>query len=71
MRIDSIRDQLGNVADRISKLEADIESRQREIDTLRIQASEGQKEIQQLQKVRGSEQTLLKYPKGAAQGEKS
>ncbi len=71
MRIDSIRDQLGNVADRISKLEADIESRQREIDTLRVQLSEGQKEIQQLQKVRGSEQTLLQYPKGAAQGEKS
>ena len=71
MRIDSLRDQLGNLADRISKLEADIESRQREIDTLSIQASEGQKKIQRLQKVRGSEQALLKNPKGAAEGEQS
>lgn len=71
MRIDALRDQLGNVADKISKLEAEIQSRQREIDTLRGQGSEGQKEIQRLQKVRGSEQTLLKTLKGATQGEKS
>ena len=71
MHIDSLRDQLGNLADRISKLEADIESRQREMDTLGVQVSEGQKEIQRLQKVRGAEQTLLKNPKGAAEGEQS
>lgn len=55
----------------ISKLGADIESRQREIGTLRVQVSEGQKEIQRLQKVRGSEQTLLKNLKDAAEGEQS
>ena len=71
MHIDSLRDQLGNLADRISKLEADIESRQREMDTLGVQVSKGQKEIQRLQKVRGAEQTLLKNPKGAAEGEQS
>ena len=71
MHIDSLRDQLGNLADRISKLEADIESRQREMDTLGVQVSDGQKEIQRLQKVRGAEQTLLKNPKGAAEGEQS
>jgi len=69
MRIDSLRDQLGDLADRISKLEADIESRQREIDTLGVQVAEGQKEIQRLQKVRGAEQTLVKNRKGAAEGE--
>jgi chromosome segregation ATPase len=69
MQIDSLRDRLGNLSDRISKLAADIESRQREIDTLRVQASEGEKEIQRLQKVRGSEQTLLKNPKGAVEEE--
>ena len=59
LQIDGLENQLGNLADRISKLEGDIETRRREVETLRRQIAAGQTEIQRLQKIRGSEQTLL------------
>ncbi len=60
VRIDGLHNQLGNLADRVSRLEGEIESRQTEIETLRTQISEGEKEIQRLQRIRGSKQSLLK-----------
>jgi peptidoglycan hydrolase CwlO-like protein len=59
MQIDGLENQLGNLADRISRLEGDIEIRRREIETLRRQIAIGQEEIRRLQKIRGSEQSLL------------
>ena len=60
VRIDGLHNQLGNLADRVSRLEGEIENRRTEIETLRTQISEGEKEIQRLQRIRGSKQSLLK-----------
>jgi DNA repair exonuclease SbcCD ATPase subunit len=60
VRIDGLHNQLGNLADRVSRLEGEIESRRAEIETLQAQISEGEKEIQRLQRIRGSRQSLLK-----------
>lgn len=60
VRIDGLHNQLGNFADRVSRLEGEIESRRTEIETLSTQISEGEKEIQRLQRIRGSRQSLLK-----------
>lgn len=59
LQIDGLENQLGNLADRISRLEGDIETRRREVETLRRQIAAGEKEIQRLQKIRGSAQSLL------------
>jgi chromosome segregation ATPase len=59
LQIDSLQNQLGNLADRVSRLEGDIEARRREIETLRAQISAGEMEIQRLQRIRGSRQSLL------------
>jgi chromosome segregation ATPase len=60
LQIDVLHNQLGNLADRVSRLEGDIETRRREIETLRSQIAVGEKEIQRLQRIRGSRQSLLK-----------
>ena len=60
LQIDGLHNQLGNLADRVSRLEGEIESRSREIETLRAQIAVGEKEIQRLQRIRGSKQSLLK-----------
>jgi hypothetical protein len=62
LQIDGLENTLGNLADRISRLEGDIEIRRREVETLRQQIAAGEREIQRLQKIRGSEQSLLKEP---------
>jgi len=59
LQIDGLENQLGSLAGRISRLEGDIEMRRREVETLRRQIAAGEKEIQRLQKVRGSRQSLL------------
>lgn len=59
LQIDALHNQLGNLAERVSRLEGDIETRRREIETLRAQISIGEKEIQRLQRIRGSKQSLL------------
>jgi chromosome segregation ATPase len=59
LQIDSLENQLGTLADRISRLEGDIELRRREVETLGRQIAAGQKEIQRLQKIRGSEHSLI------------
>lgn len=59
-QIDGLHNQLGNLADKVSRLEGDIETRRREIETLRAQIAVGEKEIQRLQRIRGSKQSLLK-----------
>ncbi|UCF99784.1 MAG: hypothetical protein JSV89_09655 [Spirochaetaceae bacterium] len=59
LQIESLNNQLENLADRISKLEREIESRHREIETLRSQVAEREKKVQRLQKIRGSKQALL------------
>ena len=58
LQIESLNNQLGTLADKISKLEGEIETRSREIETLRAQVAGGQREIQRLQKIRGSKQSL-------------
>jgi chromosome segregation ATPase len=60
LQMDALHNQLGNLADRVSRLEGDIETRRREIETLRSQIAVGEKEIQRLQRIRGSRQSLLK-----------
>jgi chromosome segregation ATPase len=60
LQIDGLQSQLGNLVDRVAKLEGDIEIRRREIETLRAQIAVGEKEIQRLQRVRGSKQSLFK-----------
>jgi chromosome segregation ATPase len=64
MGIDYMSRQLGNLESRVAKLEGDIEVRRREIDTLREQISEGEKELQRLQRIRGSKQSLLQEERG-------
>ena len=59
LQIDGLENQLGSLAGCISRLEGDIEMRRREVETLRRQIAAGEKEIQRLQKVRGSRQSLL------------
>jgi DNA repair exonuclease SbcCD ATPase subunit len=59
LRIEGLQGQLGDLNERVSKLEGEIEARRRETETLRAQISEGEKEVQRLQKIRGSKQTLL------------
>jgi DNA repair exonuclease SbcCD ATPase subunit len=59
LQIDGLESQLGNLANRISKLEGDIEVRRREVETLRGQIAAGEKEIERLQRIRGSRQSLL------------
>jgi DNA repair exonuclease SbcCD ATPase subunit len=59
LEIDGLENQLGNLSDRIARLEGDIEERRREVETLREQIAAGEKEIQRLQRIRGSKQSLL------------
>ena len=59
LQIDVLHNQLGGLADRVGKLEGEIETRRREIETLRAQIAVGEKEIQRLQRVRGSRQSLF------------
>jgi chromosome segregation ATPase len=59
LRIEGLRGQLGDLTGRAVKLEGEIEVRRREIETLHAQIAEGEKEIQRLQKIRGSKQTLF------------
>jgi chromosome segregation ATPase len=69
--IEFVNRQLGGLAHRIAKLEGDMEARRREIETLRTQASEGEKELQRLRRVRGSKQSLLEDIDDQERGEKS
>jgi chromosome segregation ATPase len=59
LQVDGLQNQLGNLAERVSRLEEDIEVRRNEVETLRTQIAAGEKEIQRLQKIRGSKQSLL------------
>jgi len=59
LQIDGLQNQLGNLADRASRLQEDIESRRREVETLRAQIADRQKEIQRLTRIRGSKHSLL------------
>jgi chromosome segregation ATPase len=59
LQIEGLRHRLANLADRVSRLKGEIESRSLEIETLRTQIEVGEKEIQRLQRIRGSEQALL------------
>ncbi|MBN2553890.1 MAG: hypothetical protein JXB06_14020 [Spirochaetales bacterium] len=63
LQIESLNNQLGTLADKISKLEGEIEARSREIETLRAQMAGGEREIGRLQKIRGSKQSLQRDTK--------
>jgi chromosome segregation ATPase len=71
IQIEILTAQLGNLSERINRFEGEIESRGREIETLRAQIGEGEKEIQRLQRVRGSRQLLAGDMKERKNGEKS
>jgi chromosome segregation ATPase len=59
LQVDALHDQLGGLAARISRLEGEIETRRRDIETLHAQITVGEKEIQRMQRIRGSKQSLL------------
>jgi chromosome segregation ATPase len=71
IRIEALAAKLGNFAERITGLEGEIESRKKEIETLRAQVGEGEKEIQRLQRVRGSRPLLAREKEDPKTGEKS
>jgi chromosome segregation ATPase len=59
LQIDTLSGQLGNLAERVARLEGEIETRLREIETLKAQIAVGEKEVQRLQRIRGSKKLLL------------
>ena len=53
-----VEDRLGTIAERITRLEEEIESRRNDVKALRAQIQEGEQQLQKLQRVRGSRQSL-------------
>ncbi len=69
IRIDNLQRQARNLNQRVARLEEEIRLRSGEIATLKAQVAEGETEIRRLERIRGSEQSLLKISKKPEQGE--